>query len=356
MDINDIISRIKAEQPQNLMAGNFDIDRFNALSEDDKARALLIINSGLQNPDSQVGAYAMSATDYETFDWLLGPIIRGYHGVDEDFIQTPNWDLNGDFDLAQIDPSLKNVSMRVRVARNTAEFPLPGLMTKADRVGFENMMVEVFTKLSSDPRFGGRYVSLTPGSTHAISQTEYQDLVSAHKMFKDMSADPYLISAGISRDWPYGRGMWESDNGQMIVWVNEEDQLRIMSMVTGSDLAVVFENLKGLLIAIEENGIKFAISKKYGYVTSCPSNIGTGMRASVHINLPQLVKKEALLKSIAKSHGLSVRGAGGEHTAYGESGLVDISPRARLGITEAQILSSLYEGIKQMLDEENKAQ
>ena len=67
-----------------------------------------------------------------------------------------------------------------------------------------------------------------------------------------------------------------------IIWFGEEDQLRIMCMKKGSDLLDVFSNLNEMLTTVESiDGIEFAKDENYGYVTSCPSNLGTGMRASV---------------------------------------------------------------------------
>ena len=139
-------------------------------------------------------------------------------------------------------------------------------------------------------------------------------------MFKDMAADTYLASAGIADDWPYGRGCWQSDDKQCIVWFGEEDQLRIMCMKRGTKLNEVFDRLKTMLDTIESiDGITFATSSKYGYVTSCPSNLGTGMRASVHVKIPNLTADgtENKAKAVCKPLGLSVRGTGGEHTPIG---------------------------------------
>lgn len=352
MNIQDQIQAIRTNNPDNIMATTFNLDTFGSMSAQEQAFVLKIIKSGLENPDSQVGAYAMKTTDYDELGWLLDPIIQRYHGISTDYRHTSDWSLQGNYDLRSIEPDLANVSMRIRVARNVVGFPLPGSMTAQDRLDFEAKMVEVFEMLIANPRYGGRYVSLTPNSPYHIGDPEYAKLVADHKMFKDMSNDPYLLSAGISSDWPLGRGMWESHDGKMIVWVNEEDQLRVVSMDTGSDLSIVFNNLRLLLSEIESKGVAFAISGKYGYVTSCPSNTGTGMRASIHVALPKLVKDLVRLKSIAKYHGLSVRGLGGEHTAYGEGGVVDISPRARLGKTEAEIVKELFMGIAQMLEED----
>merc|ERR1711878_185104 len=129
-----------------------------------------------------------------------------------------------------------------------------------------------------------------------------------------------------------------------------------MCMKKGSKLNEVFDRLKKMLDVVESiDGVKFATSEDYGYVTSCPSNLGTGMRASVHVKLPNLTKDgtDKKAKEIAKPLGLSVRGTGGEHTPIGADGTVDISPMARFCITEAEIITALYKGIAQLAKKED---
>merc|ERR1712157_330135 len=111
----------------------------------------------------------------------------------------------------------------------------------------------------------------------------------------------------------------------MIIWFGEEDQLRIMCMKKGFLLNEAFDGHKQL-----------------GYVTSCPSNLGTGMRASVHVKVPNLTKDgtDTKAKEIATPLGLSVRGVGGEHTPIGADGTIDVSPRSRLFIKENEIVGS----------------
>lgn len=127
-------------------------------------------------------------------------------------------------------------------------------------------------------------------------------------------------------------------------------------MMKGTILNKVFDRLQLAEKVVEKHADKFARTKKYGYVTSCPSNLGTGMRASVHIQLPGLTSDgtDAKAKQVCKPLGLSVRGLGGEHTPIGADGTVDISPSARLMIEEADIICSLYEGIKKLLDAEKE--
>lgn len=151
-------------------------------------------------------------------------------------------------------------------------------------------------------------------------------------MFKDMADDRYLNSAGISSHWPHGRGCYVSDDKEFIVWVGEEDHLRIMCMKKGTVLNEVFDRLRSASVVVEKHADKFARSKNFGFVTSCPTNLGTGMRASIHVKLPNLTNdgSDQKAKAVCKPLGLSVRGLGGEHTAIGADGTVDISPSARL--------------------------
>ena len=102
-------------------------------------------------------------------------------------------------------------------------------------------------------------------------------------------------------------------------------------------------------------GLEFAFADNVGSVTSCPSNLGTGMRASVHIQLPNLTSDGSDAKEICKPLGLSVRGFGGEHTAIGADGTVDISPSARFCIKESTIVASLHSGLKLLKAAEDAA-
>ena len=99
-----------------------------------------------------------------------------------------------------------------------------------------------------------------------------------------MSEDSYLLGAGIAADWPYGRGCYMSEDKGFIIWVGEEDHLRIMCMKKGVILNDIFNRLKKA-VDIVENLIDggCAKSSSFGVITSCPTNIGTGMRASLHI-------------------------------------------------------------------------
>jgi creatine kinase len=355
---------VKANYPDNICAAVFDPEYYMSLSEDDQKAFLLCLNSGIENPDSGMGCYACQPEDYDKFKPFFSKALAKYHKVAEDAKHVNDWSLEGVeglpeggvLDIAAL--GLPELSMRVRVGRNLKAFPLPGAMTQEDRCNMENFMLKAFEVLFGMSEYGGKYCSFTPGHPNFVDESEYQALVDAHIAFKDMSADQYLLSAGIAQHWPYGRGVYISEDKGFIIWVGEEDHLRIMCMKKGTVLNEVFDRLKAALDVVNGiEGLEFAVSEDYGVVTSCPTNLGTGMRASLHIALPNLTADgtDKKAKAIAKPLGLSVRGLGGEHTPIGADGTVDISPSARFCIKEAEIIAALYKGIALLKEAEDAA-
>jgi hypothetical protein len=209
--LSEKIVAIRKANPQNRMARHFDAAYFEALDPEGQARMARIVATGVANTASSMGAYAMDPSDYEDFAPFFDAVIRDFHGIEGEISQPHDWDVSAfSCDLGAIDEKLKEVSMRVRVARNASTYPLPGAMTREERVAFENEAVKAFQKLIDHPDYGGQYLSITPGSAHEIDSAEYDRRVAAHQMFKDMSGDRFLNVAGISSDWPYGRGMYVS--------------------------------------------------------------------------------------------------------------------------------------------------
>ena len=352
----DRIEALKQSHPNNLAMKHIDRDYYESLDTLEKRGICQCIRSGYDNPDSNMGCYAMQPADYDRFKPFFSKVLAEYHGVAEDAVHYNNWDLGSvaDLDLpadGQLDVSqlgFPPLSMRVRVGRNLKDFPLPGAMNRQQRMEMETQMCTAFNALMAMDDYGGRYHSLTPGHEDNIDDIEYAQLIEEHIMFKNMADDSYLASAGIASDWPYGRGCYVSQDRKFIVWVGEEDHLRIMAMQTGTVLNDVFDRLENALDVISGiDGLDFADSVEYGAVTSCPTNLGTGMRASVHVPLPKLTSDgtDTHAKEVCAPLGLSVRGAGGEHTAIGSDGTCDISPSSRFCITEAEIITRLYKGL-----------
>lgn len=121
-------------------------------------------------------------------------------------------------------------------------------------------------------------------------------------------------------------------------------------MQKGADIGAVFERLSRAAAHIETVA-KFAHSDHLGYITSCPTNLGTALRASVHISLPKLGKNMAKFQEIADKYYVQIRGIHGEHSED-DSGVFDISNRRRLGRSEVDLVQDMYNGVKAMIEAE----
>ena len=161
-----------------------------------------------------------------------------------------------------------------------------------------------------------------------------------------------LEACGGKRDWPSGRGIFHNEAKTFLVWVNEEDQLRIISMQKGADIGAVFERLSRAATHIESVA-KFSHDDHLGYITACPTNLGTALRASVHIKLPKLSAKKDEFQAIADEYYVQIRGIHGEHSESSD-GTYDISNKRRLGRSEVQLVQDMYNGIKAMIKREKE--
>ena len=152
------------------------------------------VKTGLDNADSSLGCYAMTPLDYSKFGGFFDKVIRDYHGNESgDKKHITDWNVDGsDYDVKKLGQD--ELSMRVRVGRNLLGFNLPGEMDKDERIKFEQSMLPAFDQLKE--KYGGQVYSLTPdfgdlgANPNLITNEEYQKLVDAHVMFKDMDADP----------------------------------------------------------------------------------------------------------------------------------------------------------------------
>merc|ERR1712095_203631 len=220
--------------------------------------------------------------------------------------------------------------------------------TKEQRLEVENLMKKAFGKMTGD--LAGSYYPLL-----GMEEDVRQKLVDDHFLF--MSGDKNLIAAGMERDWPEGRGIFHNAEKTFLVWVNEEDQLRIISMQKGGDVKGVFSRLARGIKAVgdsvkAESGKDFMLSPRLGYLHSCPTNLGTGMRASVHIDLPGWTKEGIpALKERCEALALQPRGTRGE--SGGQTGITyDISNKHRLGYSEVELVQTMIDGVNTLYVED----
>lgn len=121
-------------------------------------------------------------------------------------------------------------------------------------------------------------------------------------------------------------------------------------MQKGADIGAVFKRLSIASRHIEKS-TKFSHDDHLGYITSCPTNLGTALRASVHIKLPMLAKNKPKFNEIADEYYVQIRGIHGEHTET-DDGIFDISNKRRLGRSEKDLVQDMYNGVKAMIEAE----
>lgn len=292
------------------------------------------INSGVQNLDSGIGVYAGDKESYDIFGALLDPIIEEYHGFTKEDSHKSNLNPD-DLNAPNPDPEGKFiVSTRIRVGRNMDNMPLGPAISKEQRDYVESSVVAGLHTLEGELK--GNYYPLL-----GMSKEIQDDLIKDHFLFKE--GDRFLDAVGLNRNWPEGRGIYHNNDKTFLVWVNEEDQLRIISMQQGGDIKEVFTRLVSAIKSIETK-VPFSYSEHLGFITSCPTNLGTAMRASVHIALPKLAQDMENFKAITDKYYLQIRGIHGEHSES-EGGVYDISNRRRLGITEVQAVQDMHDGV-----------
>merc|ERR1711872_664179 len=260
--------------------------------------------------------------------------------------------------VGNIDPKAPVKSTRIRVGRSIAGFGLSPGITKEQRLAVENLMKKAFANLKDKPAgkydLSGTYYPLT-GMDEAVRQ----QLVDDHFLF--VSGDPNLQVSGMERDWPEGRGIFHNKDKTFLTWVNEEDQLRIISMQMGGDVRGVFDRLARGINAVgdsvkKESGKDFMLDPKYGFIHSCPTNLGTGMRASVHVDLPGYTKEGlSVLKARCEELKVQPRGTRGE--SGGQTGITyDISNKHRLGYSEVELVQCMIDGVNTLVAEDIKLQ
>jgi creatine kinase len=315
------------------------------------------IQTGVDNPGHPfimtVGCVAGDEESYETFKEFFDPIIDQRHGG-----YKPGDKHKTDLDFSKIrDANFDEkyvLSSRVRTGRSIRGIALPPHCTRAERRKVESVSVKALDGL--DGEFKGKYYSL-----ETMTEKEQDQLIEDHFLF-DKPVSPLLLASRMARDWPDARGIWHNDQKTFLVWVNEEDHLRVISMQKGGNMGEVFKRfcvgLDKVANAMKSSGYEYMHNDHLGYVLTCPSNLGTGLRAGVHVKLPQLAKDEKRLNKILDLLRLQKRGTGGVDTASTD-GTYDVSNADRLGFSEVELIQFVIDGVNLLIKmekllEENK--
>jgi len=306
-----------------------------------------VIQSGVKNLDSGVGLYAPDAESYTLFKELFDPVITDYHIGFKPTDKQPPIDLGESHiaELKDLDPEGKYiVSTRIRCGRSLQGYPFNPCLTEANYKEMEAKMMAGFKSIT-DPELQGTYYPLT-----GMSKDVQNQLIQDHFLFKE--GDRFLQAANACRYWPAGRGIFHNKNKTFLVWVNEEDHLRIISMQQGGNVGAVLDRLiRG--VKLIEKIASFSRDDRLGWLTFCPTNLGTTVRASVHVAIPK-VSARPDFKKLCEDMKLQPRGIHGEHTET-TGGVFDVSNKARLGVSEYQCVKDMYDGVKKLIEMEKAA-
>ncbi len=222
------------------------------------------------------------------------------------------------------------VSTRVRLARNLEKYPFPNTLNDE---GKKKVTQELKNAI------------LESGSTLAKSFS-YKGMAELSAYEKQVLSEKHLISVEMAKGDKGGALISEDEN--MSIMLLEEDHLRLQVILGGFRLKEAWELADKVDNVIEETA-NYAFSEEFGYLTACPTNTGTGMRASVMMHLPALTFTNNISRIISSASklGLTVRGLYGEGSkAYGN--LYQVSNQVTLGISEEEIISNLENIVEQI--------
>jgi protein arginine kinase len=228
------------------------------------------------------------------------------------------------------------ISSRIRLARNVSGASFPGWASEEDRLAVLESAKPAVEGLSE---MRGAFSS----DLRDLSATKKQVLVERHLISREQAAKGPGSAAVLNR------------KQTLCVMINEEDHLRMQSIKAGLNLKAAFKMIDKVDSKLEES-LDYAFDNRHGYLTACPTNLGTGMRASAMLHLPALVLSERINQVIQAVNkiGLAVRGLYGEGTeALGN--LFQISNQHTLGEKETEIVARLEKVINQVIEHEQNA-
>ncbi len=223
------------------------------------------------------------------------------------------------------------ISSRIRLARNLHGQRFPWKADKKEKKKIREL-VEGAAAQTTSIKDGSLFINIDD-----LDEIDRQFLVERHLISPELASGQTGSSVVISK------------NESVSIMVNEEDHIRMQVMSSGLQLFEVWQTINELDTEMEKQ-LEYAYSSKFGYLTVCPTNVGTGIRVSVMLHLPALVYTKQINKVLQATVklGLAVRGLYGEGSeALGN--LFQISNQATLGMSEMEIIENISKVIKQVI-------
>ena len=227
------------------------------------------------------------------------------------------------------------ISSRVRLARNIENYTFMPKISEEEA----NKVLQKIKDITPGIGYGLKFINLND-----VDDITKVSLVEKHIISPEFAANKNKWGAILI-----------NDEENISIMINEEDHIRMQVFSSGLDL----ENLKNLAIEIDEkldNLLHYASHEKYGYLTACPTNVGTGMRASVMVHLPALTMTGNINKilNIVNSFGMNIRGIYGEGT-QSQGDIYQISNNQTLGLTENDIIKNINTITEKVIQQERMA-
>lgn len=248
----------------------------------------------------------------------------------DDILKAPSSWLSKDGDTGIV------ISTRIRLARNIAGHRFPRWADEKERIRIARDLRNAFDK------------------TETITPPVFLDMMETDIIDRSILEERHLISRDFAEKGA-GSVLVLSGNESICAMINEEDHLRLQAIRFGLALDTTYKELIALDAKLEKH-VKYAFSSELGYLTACPSNVGTGLRASVMMHLSGLRlldEVDPLIRGLNRL-GIAVRGLAGEGTeAHGN--MFQISNQGTLGETEDEIIAGLTDVVEELVMHENNA-
>ncbi len=227
------------------------------------------------------------------------------------------------------------ISSRIRIARNLKSYPFPNMMSSAEKVKLRELVIDAV--VNSNFYFSSQFEVM---DIEKISKNLITELVKTHMISPQFTVDTI------------GKGLILSHDRTISIMINEEDHVRIQVITDGMNLKNAYELADKVDVLLNEK-LDVAFNEKLGYLTQCPTNLGTGMRASLMLYLPALNHGNAMNNLVAKLSklGIAVRGFYGEGTKP-YNYMYQISNQISLGISEEAAIENLIGIAKQVVSQE----
>ncbi|XP_037039589.1 arginine kinase Lit v 2-like isoform X1 [Bradysia coprophila] len=298
------------------------------------------IKSGLENHDSVLGIYATNLQCYDQFSEIFDPVIEAYHGFGKEAVQANNdWGDPQAFELFSENDEVV-VSIRIGCTRNMEEYPVVCRMSE-DNLNESLAKIKTTTEGFEDGTKGTFYLM---SDLTEDNEAELKDIGGLMD-----NTDKYLSSASVYQNWPTGRGVFVADDKLMIIQVNAEDHLKFIARESSKDFGKIYQRLVDTVTLFELPLIRH---DRLGWLTFCPSNLGTSLNIAVELKLPKLHSNPDKLQEIITSSPIQLKitdsGADSTYTLTNQTTLTECS--------EFELAKQFYDVVQAIIEFETSAE